>query len=242
MGRLILAAWTVLLATLTACVNMDDEDRNKASFTSAEGGTGTSWRTKGVNSPINVGPGEKTGDVSTVNGSIHIGDNAEVAKASTVNGGITIGDGAVASSLNTVNGSISMEEGSKVTGNVSTVNGPITLEEGSEVSGKVSNVNGVIRLKGARVGGGIQTTSGNIDIGKDSHVEGGILIRRMSGSFFFGFGDDRHVPRVVIGPGATVEGTLKFERKVELYVSDSAQIGPVEGATPIRFSGDRPRG
>jgi hypothetical protein len=39
-----------------------------------------------------------------------------------------------------------------------------------------------------------------------------------------------------------VKGTLRFERPVELYVSDRATIGPVEGATPVKFSGDRPPG
>ncbi len=55
-----------------------------------------------------------------------------------------------------------------------------------------------------------------------------------------GFDFHERIPRVVIGPGATVEGTLKFEREVELFVSDSATIGRVEGAKPIRFAGESP--
>ena len=45
---------------------------------------------------------------------------------------------------------------------------------------------------------------------------------------------------VVIGPGAVVQGTLKFEREVKLLVSDRAKIGVVEGATAIKFSGEHP--
>jgi hypothetical protein len=37
-----------------------------------------------------------------------------------------------------------------------------------------------------------------------------------------------------------IGGSLKFERPVKLYVSDRARIGPVEGATAISFSGQRP--
>jgi hypothetical protein len=37
-----------------------------------------------------------------------------------------------------------------------------------------------------------------------------------------------------------VQGTLQFKREVELYVSDSATIGTVDGATPQKFSGDQP--
>jgi hypothetical protein len=48
------------------------------------------------------------------------------------------------------------------------------------------------------------------------------------------------VPRIVIGPGASVQGDLRFERSVQLYVSDKATIGSVTGATPIPFSGDAP--
>jgi hypothetical protein len=33
---------------------------------------------------------------------------------------------------------------------------------------------------------------------------------------------------------------LRFEREVQLYVSDRATIGTVSGATPIPFSGDKP--
>jgi hypothetical protein len=50
----------------------------------------------------------------------------------------------------------------------------------------------------------------------------------------------RDVPRIVIGPGAAVQGELRFERTVQLFVSDKATIGTVTGATPISFSGESP--
>jgi hypothetical protein len=52
--------------------------------------------------------------------------------------------------------------------------------------------------------------------------------------------DFTRVPTIVIHGGAVVEGCLSFERRVKLYVNDRAAIGPVEGAEPIRFSGDSP--
>jgi hypothetical protein len=42
------------------------------------------------------------------------------------------------------------------------------------------------------------------------------------------------------GPGSTVDGDLRFERPVQLYVSDRATVGPVAGATAVRFAGDAP--
>ena len=48
------------------------------------------------------------------------------------------------------------------------------------------------------------------------------------------------VGRLRNGPGAVVDGVLEFEHEVKLYVSESATIGEVKGATPVRFSGDKP--
>jgi outer membrane lipoprotein SlyB len=45
---------------------------------------------------------------------------------------------------------------------------------------------------------------------------------------------------LVSGPHAVVQGTLEFRREVGLKGSDSAQIGPIKGATPVKFSGATP--
>ena len=84
--------------------------------------------------------------------------------------------------------------------------------------------------------GGIETVAGDITVGAGSRVEGGILVDKSSS--WFG-GNDRK-PTVVIGPHAVVKGTLEFRREVVLNVSDSAQIGPVKGATVQKFSGANP--
>jgi hypothetical protein len=44
----------------------------------------------------------------------------------------------------------------------------------------------------------------------------------------------------VIRSGAVVAGALSFRRPVELFVSEQATIGAVEGAEPVRFSGEAP--
>ena len=87
------------------------------------------------------------------------------------------------------------------------------------------------------MGGGIETVSGDIDIGANSHVEGGILVDADHSWFHFGSSRD---PRIVIGPHAVVQGALTFKREVTLYVSDSATVGKIDGAKAIRFSGDKP--
>ena len=72
----------------------------------------------------------------------------------------------------------------------------------------------------------------DITVGVGSHVRGGITIERPHGWFQ---GSPRRKPRVVIGPGAVVDGPLEFEREVKLYVHRTARTGPVTGAEPVVF-------
>jgi hypothetical protein len=189
-----------------------------------------------INGSVTVEANQPAGDVSTVNGSVHIGDNATVEKAHTVNGSIDLGDKGQAKSLETVNGAVTLGSASRVSGDVTAVNGGLHLAQGAEVLGKVSNVNGVIALEAAHVAGGVDTVAGDITVGANSHVEGGILVDEPHGWIH----KSNHTPVIVIGPHAVVQGTLEFRREVVLQVSDSAQIGTVKGATAIKFSGATP--
>jgi hypothetical protein len=190
-----------------------------------------------INGSIHVPAGKEAGAVTTVNGSIHIDDNAAVTSATTVNGAVHLGDHATATSLNSVNGSIVLGAGAHVSGSASSVNGELSLADGADISGSLSNVNGKISLSAAHVGAGIKTVNGGMNIMGASRVEGGILVTKPSGDLLQMV---RDVPRIVIGPGATVQGDLRFERTVQLFVSDKATIGTVTGATPIAFTGDTP--
>ena len=190
-----------------------------------------------INGSIHVPAGKQPGAVATVNGSIEVDDKAAVTSAKTVNGSVHLGDHATGTSLASVNGAISLGADAHVSGSVSSVNGELTLGEGAEVAGALSNVNGKITLTGAHVAGGIRTINGSMSITGPSHVEDGILVKQPSGLVAE---TSRDVPRIVIGPGATVQGELRFERTVQLYVSDKATIGTVTGATPIPFTGDTP--
>lgn len=189
-----------------------------------------------VNGAIRVEAHQQAGDVSTVNGAVHVEDGASAHKASTVNGAVDLGDKATASEISTVNGSVRLGTGARVSGDVTTVNGGVYLARGAEIGGKVDNVNGTIVLDNAHVGHGISTVGGDITIGANSRVEGGILIDKSHSWFSW----NSRTPLVVIGPHAIVQGTLEFRREVVLKVSDSAQIGPVKGATVIKFSGATP--
>ena len=190
-----------------------------------------------VNGTARVEAGQQAGDVSTVNGAVRIGDNATVREASTVNGAIELGTHVQAASLDTVNGSVTVGNDSRIRGKIEAVNGTIRLDHNADVGGRVSNVNGAIVLDAAHVAGGLGTVGGDITVGAGSHVEGGILVDKPGGWFHMG---DSRPPHIVIGPHAVVQGTLEFRRDVVLEVSDSAQIGPVKGATVAKFSGDQP--
>lgn len=224
----ILTAATLTLA-LGACDNGDREVAHGVSGTSA------------VNGSLHVPAGEHTGAVGTVNGEVNIDENAIVSSVTTVNGSIDLGAHTTAESVKAVNGPVTLGDGARVTGGVTTVNGTIRLNPGADVGGTLKNVNGEMILTGAHVGGGIVTVGGDIDLTGESHVEGGIHVENSNGGWLGSlFGHESRKPRIVIGPGATVQGELRFDRDVTLYVSDKATIGPVTGATPVRFSGERP--
>jgi acetyltransferase-like isoleucine patch superfamily enzyme len=190
-----------------------------------------------VNGTASVDAGQHAGDVSTVNGSVRIGDKAVVEKASTVNGSVELGDGATANEVHTVNGGVSLGENAQVSGELENVNGRVKLEKGAGVKGHLTNVNGDISLDHAHVGGGIETVNANITVGDSSKVEGGILVKKPKMSWN---SSDSRPPTIIIGPHAVVTGTMTFEREVQLYVSDSATVGKIEGATAKKFSGSAP--
>ena len=192
---------------------------------------GSSGNISKVNGSITVDAGQQAGDVETVNGSIAIGEDARVRDVETVNGSIKIRPRAQAQGVESVNGGITLEENVLVAGEVSTVNGKLTLRRGARVDGRLENVNGDLTLEGATVRGGLGTVNGDVLVGADSRVEGGILVEKPRGWSWHGA---ERLPRVTIEAGAVVEGTLKFEREVELHVADGAVIGPVEGVAPRR--------
>jgi DUF4097 and DUF4098 domain-containing protein YvlB len=201
---------------------------------------GVAWaasETTRVMGSIDIAAGEHAGDLSTVNGSIRVGENAVVGNAHTVNGNILLAAHASAAELKAVNGSVRLQEAARATGAVQTVNGKLSLDNGADVASGLQNVNGLIRVAAAHVAGRIDTVTGDIDLGPDAHVDGGIHMEKDTSSYH---DDSERIPRVVIRPGTVVGGTLDFERPVRLYVSDRATVGRVEGTNPIRFSGDQP--
>lgn len=195
-----------------------------------------------VNGSIRVPAGQHSGSLGTVNGSIHIDDGATVGSAQTVNGAIDLGKHATADSLTTVNGRVELGAGARVSHEITTVNGAMDLESGADVGGALKNVNGRITLTAAHVAGGLRTVAGDIDVSGESRIEGGIVVQEPNSGWFSWSSSRPRKPRIVIGPGAVVQGNLRFEREVELYVSDRANVGPISGATAIRFSGERPPG
>jgi hypothetical protein len=190
-----------------------------------------------VNGSVTIEEGATAEDVSTVNGSITIEGNATVQSIESVNGGVSLGSGSKASRMETVNGTLRLAERAQVSGDVSAVNGSAKLAKGADIKGELSNVNGKMDIDAAHVGGGLKTVNGDIEVGPDSRIEGGILVEKPNLNWF---NRNRRVPRIVIGPGAVVEGRLRFEHEVQLLVSDRAKIGAVEGAKAVTFSGDEP--
>jgi DUF4097 and DUF4098 domain-containing protein YvlB len=185
-----------------------------------------------VNGSIAVAAGQQAGDVSTVNGSVTIGSGGQVRDVETVNGSVRLETRSTARAVETVNGSIVIAEEAVVSEGVNAVNGKLTLLRGARVAGRLDNVNGDFALEGATVGGGIGTVNGDVLVGAGSRVENGIHVEKSRG--WSSNKSDR--PRVTIESGAVVNGTLEFEREVDLYVGASAVVGQIVGVAPRRHS------
>lgn len=196
-----------------------------------------------VNGSITVGAGAVvSGEVKTVNGAIRIDENAAIEEASTVNGSLRIAAGVRSRSLDTVNGSIRVDDNVTVDGAVRAVNGRIEVAGGSRIANDLSNVNGEIQLVGSEVGGDVSTVGGDITLSEGAVVEGDVVVEK-PGSWSWGKSRSRE-PEIVIGPASKVLGTMRLERQVKLYISESAEVGSVEGvmtmSDAVRFSGERP--
>jgi DUF4097 and DUF4098 domain-containing protein YvlB len=214
-----------------------------------------------INKSVKIGAGEESGGASSVNGSISVGDNATVTgnlktvngsirvdagasirNAGTVNGGLRLADDVETESLSTVNGSINVGQNGVMAGDISAVNGRISVGNGTTVSDDVGNVNGQIELVGAEIGGDLTTVNGDIGLFEGTVIKGDLVVEEPSG-WMWGKEKSRK-PRIVIGPGSRVEGTIRLERQVELFLSESAEVGEVTGEMSlddaVRFSGDRP--
>jgi DUF4097 and DUF4098 domain-containing protein YvlB len=196
-------------------------------FSAAQAHEDTDGDISKVNGSITAEAGQKYGDLETVNGHISVNSHATAEDVETVNGGIDLEDDAQVRSATTVNGSIDGGQRVHVDDGLETVNGGVELNFNSRVGKDIETVNGTITIKQSEVGGQLHTVQGDITIGAKSVVHGGVLIEKPHGLHF---GHNR-IPRVVIGPNATVQGTLRFEREVELFVHPSAHIGTVVGAT-----------
>ncbi len=196
-----------------------------------------------VNGSISIGENAVvSGNVRTVNGTIRVDSGASIQKASTVNGAVRISDNVQSESLGTVNGSVTVGALATVDGEIEAVNGRISVDKGSTVALDVSNVNGQIELTGAQVGGDVATVNGDVYVVEGTVVKGDLIVEKPSG-WSWGRSKSRK-PRIVIGPGSSVEGIIKLEREVKLFISDTAEVGGVTGVMTlddaVRFSGNSP--
>ncbi|MGI9202411.1 MAG: hypothetical protein ACR2Q3_00285 [Woeseiaceae bacterium] len=195
-----------------------------------------------VNGSITIGKDATiTGAVETVNGTIRIDEGTRLEDAETVNGSIRIASGVTAEDITSVNGAIRLDENVTVDGEVSVVNGKITLDKGTSVADDVSNVNGEISVVGAEIGGDLATVNGNVTLTDNSTLRGNLIVEEPKG---WSWGKKRRKPVIIIGPNSTIAGDIRLEREVELFISESAEVGGVKGELSmddaVRFSGARP--
>lgn len=234
------SAFTIALLAMLLAVPVYGENVNK-SVRIAPGAE--SVGESSVNGSITVGEGAIVrGDLDTVNGNVRIRDNAKIEHAQSVNGSVSIGDGVSAGGLESVNGSVTLGKNSSAAGDLETVNGRIVLEEGSEMTGDISSINGDITLDSSRAEGNLRTVNGNVELRKNAFLKGDLVVEKPN-TWSLGSKLSRD-PEIIVGPDSTVGGVIRLEREVKLYISETADVGGIEGVMSaddaIYFSGDRP--
>ncbi len=194
---------------------------------------GASLDVSKVNGSIVIEAGREAGDLETVNGSVSVGRGARVEDIETVNGSVRLDEQVTATSAETVNGEIEIGAASQVRDDASTVNGAMTLGRGAHVGGRLENVNGRMKLDGASVSGGIETVNGDVYLATGSRVDGGIHVEKHTG---WNLGRKPKNPRITIESGAVVNGPLRFEREVDLYLGEGVGLPAIEGVQPQRYA------
>ena len=233
------ASWSAALVALLLMAPAYGLNMNKSVKVDAGSKTGGQ---SSVNGSISVGAGAVIdGSLETVNGSIRIDEDVTLEDAETVNGTIRIASGSSADDVSSVNGSIRLGENVTVGGEIDVVNGKISLDSGTRVTDGVSNVNGEITLSGAEVGGNLSTVNGDVSLNDGATLRGDLIVEKPGG---WGWNDNKRKPKIIIGPNSKVLGNIVLEREVELFISNSAEVGGVTGEMSlddaVRFSGDRP--
>lgn len=180
-----------------------------------------------VNGQVSATDGQTYDTLSTVNGQVRVGRGVTANEAKTVNGQVLIEEDVKLGRASTVNGALRIGEGSTIEHEASTVNGAVSLAKRVRVGGDVSTVSGGIDLDGAEVGGSLTTRNGNIELTDGAHVRGNVIVKKKNDSGW-SWGKDEPV-EVRICSTCVVDGELRFERAVDLYVQPGAKIGKVIG-------------
>lgn len=227
-----------MLMSLTACPEGVNDSLNLAEGETREQGFDT------VNGSVTIQDDAIiTGEIEVVNGRISIGNNAKVVgDIEAVNGRIQLGEGAITAGIETVNGRIEASKDIRVTGNVETVNGNIYFANGgAEVDGNVFAVNGLIKLFDATITGNVSNFNGGIYLEDGTKIEGSLKVEKpnKNGGFNISFGK-KQIPLIIFGKNVSIDGDVVFEREVNLYVHESADVAKIRGADAILYTEDLP--
>jgi len=192
------------------------------------------------NNTVFVTAGMSVKDINTVNGRVVLERGASARSVRSVNGRVQIeGEGSFAGSVDTVNGRISVTHGGEIGGSATTVNGRIDLDN-VVIGRNVESSNGSINLFDVIVGENVETRNGDVRL-ENSVVEQDLIIHsRHRVSFLWLIDIKRDEPKIIVGPGSEIKGSLIARTDVRLYVHESASIGHIVGATPVSYSGGHP--
>ena len=209
-----------------------------------------------VNRSVSVNANSELDDVSSVNGDVALTTGANAKDLSNVNGDIELGGNNTVQDITNVNGSIKTAKTLHVNGDISSVNGLIELGLDSRISGELSTVNGALNYAGGSVGKDISTVNGDVKLGavtvqgnvsttwgdvvlNGAAITGELRVKKPRVSNWWG--KDPQPPRIVLGAGARIAGSITLEQPAKIYVHQNAQLPTITGemvdGAVVRFTG-----
>ncbi len=186
-----------------------------------------------VSGDVRIAARTIVGGAATTSGDIHVHEEAAVGPVSSISGDLVVGNAAWVRSAETVSGDITLGLNADVDEGVKSTSGTIKADHGCRIKGDVESVSGDIVLHATEVEGDIHVVSSDLTVAAGSQVSGGIHLHRTTNA-------SCHLPRIVIGAHARVEGELVFEAPVDLFVHTTAHTGPIRGASRIVYSTPHP--
>ena len=223
----------------------------------------------GAKHSVILSPRAMANDISTLGGDIRLANHVQAGDVSSISGNISTAENVTVDEVSSINGNIRIGTGNRIKGDINNATGQTYIDRRTQIQGNLGTAIGAVGIVDSTIHGNITAYDSDLTVDANSRVQGNIfycasnpkgfissLFNRLSTNdkqqrtesaqkavcahSTINRKHDAFLPTVIIGKQAIVDGDLTFQRRVRLYVHETAKIGKVNGAEVIRFNSDKP--